>query len=106
MNETTVIVEYQVLDGQLPAFTELLTRHYPTLRELGLATETPPQYFVGAEQPGKPTPVVEIFEWSSPNAPMTAHTHPALSAIWERMAQMSAGDGRPRNVAVKPLALA
>ena len=99
----TVIVEYRVLEGHVADFTALLAKHWPTLCDLGLATSTPPQYFIGEEVAGKPVPIVEIFAWSSPAAPGVAHTHPAVSKIWERMAELSDGDGRPRNLALRPL---
>ncbi|HEV7896540.1 MAG TPA: hypothetical protein VGP31_01665 [Planosporangium sp.] len=91
----TVVVRYTVAAGRLEPFTALLAQHVPTLRDLGLATPAPAECFAAEEQDGQPTTVFEIFSWAGPSAAGTAHTHPAVTKIWEQMAQLSVGDGRP-----------
>ena len=49
----TVMATYRVIPAQEDAFRALLQRHVPTLRELGLAAETPVQIF-RYEQDGGP----------------------------------------------------
>lgn len=91
----TVICIYRVRPGSEEAFQGLLRRHWPTLRDLGLATETPPRHFRGAEQSGEPL-FVEIFEWTTAEAAGTAHAHPEVMAIWEPMDGLTERrDGRP-----------
>ena len=91
----TVICLYRVRSGREDAFTDLLERHWPALRELGLATETPPRHFRGQEQSGEPL-FVEIFEWTDADAAGVAHQHPEVMAIWEPMdALTETRDGRP-----------
>jgi hypothetical protein len=80
----TVICLYRVKPGNEPAFRRLLERHWPTLRELSLVTDTPARHYQGAEDGGGPL-FVEIFEWVNGEAAGKAHTHPEVAAIWEPM---------------------
>jgi hypothetical protein len=86
MSNSTMISTYVVRSDAVDAFRKLLERHWPTLRELELATDNPPLYYIGDETGEGGVPFVEILEWSSENAAALAHTHPAISAIWEQMA--------------------
>lgn len=91
----TVICLYRVKSGQEDEFTGLLERHWPALRELGLATEQAPAHYRGAEQSGEPL-FVEIFQWASADAAGLAHEHPEVMAIWEPMDKLTEQrDGRP-----------
>jgi hypothetical protein len=77
----TVIATYRVRAEGEARFRELLARHWPTLRALGLVTETPPQIYRSTEDP--PT-YVEVFTWVE-NGYELAHQHPDVLAIWEPM---------------------
>ncbi len=91
----TVICFYRVQPGREAEFRELLARHWPALRRLGLVTERPPQHFLGAERNGGPL-IVEIFEWTGADAAEVAHEHPDVMAIWEPMDKLTeTRDGRP-----------
>ncbi|MDQ6782682.1 MAG: hypothetical protein M3063_04415 [Actinomycetota bacterium] len=106
---TTVVSHYRIRDGKLDSFIELLGRRWITHRDLELATDTPPQYFVDDQQPVDPSLVIEIFEWSSPSAVARAHTHPAVSTMWEQMNEMFAvADDKPHreHFTVRTLAVA
>lgn len=93
--EATVICTYRVRSGQEEAFRALLERHWPTLRELGLATAEPPQVFLGRDSEGRPT-ITEIFSWVDAQAPKTAHESPEVMSVWEPMGALcEARDGRP-----------
>jgi hypothetical protein len=96
MSQTeTVICIYRVRPGREDEFQRLLARHWPTLRELGLASDAAPRHFRGAEQSGRPL-FVEIFEWADAGVAGTAHEHPQVMAIWEPMdALTERRDGRP-----------
>lgn len=50
-----VVCLYRVRRGREDEFTELLKRHGPNLRTLGLATDDPPQYLSGFEQEASPS---------------------------------------------------
>lgn len=88
MPNLTMISTYVVRADAVDAFRKLLERHWPTLRELELATDTPPVYYIGDITDEGGVPFVEILEWSSDNAAGLAHTHPAVSTIWEQMSQL------------------
>ena len=79
----TVICTFRVKPGEEAAFEALLARHWPTLRKLGLATETPTQLYRGQEEGG--AYYVEIFEWTSKESSGLAHDQPEVMAIWEPM---------------------
>ena len=81
----TVICHYRLRPGAEAEFTDLLRRHWPTLRELELATDTPQRCYVGREREVEGTVMIEIFEWASLDAARRAHVHPKVSEIWERM---------------------
>jgi hypothetical protein len=103
-----LISQYLVKADKLETFVRLMQSHYPTLRELGLATDRSPQFFVEDVEPGQPAMVVEIFEWSSAEAVGNAHTHPAVSRVWEQIAEVLATDtDRParQHLQARPLAL-
>jgi hypothetical protein len=91
-----VICHYRVRDGATDEFVGLLARHWPVLRELGLVTERPDECLIGHDDRLPGTLIVEIFEWVSADAAGAAHTHPAVSEIWERMGDLCEDrHGRP-----------
>jgi hypothetical protein len=71
---------YKPKQGQEKALMDLVKRHLPKLRELGLATNS--QNYVAKSSDGR---IIEVFEWASANAINAAHQHPAISEIWEKM---------------------
>ncbi len=81
----TAICTYRVQQGKEQAFRDLLARHWPTLRRLGLVTEARPQIFQGLDEAGKPF-FVEILTWrDGERSPATAEQTPEVMAIWEPM---------------------
>jgi len=100
-NEYTNICTYRVKPGARDRFIELLRKHWPALRDAGLATATPALHFEaevgdGSRHNETGTTFVEIFSWSRPDAPQLAHNTPAVMAVWEPMgALVEARDGRP-----------
>jgi hypothetical protein len=99
-NEHSVICTYRVRADRRDAFVELLARHWPTLRDAGLATDTPAIHFeaVTSGDPhdeAGPT-FVEIFSWAGPDSADLAHRSPEVMAVWEPMgAMVEARGGRP-----------
>lgn len=91
----SVVCIYRVKRGSEDKFQKLLERHWPTLRELGLASEQPPQHYRGAEQDGGPI-FIEIFGWKDEGAAQKAHEHAEVMAIWEPMGALTESrGGRP-----------
>ncbi len=103
----TVICLYRVAPGREDEFTSLLARHWPALRSLDLVTDERPRHFRGVEQDGGAL-FVEIFEWTSADAPRAAREHPEVMAIWEPMGRLTERrNGRPAMEFphVRPLAI-
>ena len=100
-NEHTNICTYRVKADRREQFLPLLEKHWPTLRDHGLATETPALCFEArvAAKPGHDetgTTFVEVFSWTRSDGPELAHQTPAVMAIWEPMgALVEERDGRP-----------
>ena len=80
----TVICTYRVKEGKEKDFEALLKGHVKTLREHGLATDTPSRIYLGKEGADAPF-YVEIFEWKDEAAKDTAHELPEVLAVWEPM---------------------
>lgn len=99
-NDHTNICTYRVKLGARDQFIELLRRHWPTLRDAGLATDTPALHFEAQVGGGKHneagTTFVEIFSWTSSDSADLAHRMPEVMAVWEPMgALVEARDSRP-----------
>ncbi|QKJ31192.1 hypothetical protein HQ865_15985 [Mucilaginibacter mali] len=71
---------YKAKPGNEAALMQLVEKHLPALRELGLATDK--TNYVAQAKDGT---IIEVFEWTSTSAISAAHQHPAISAIWEKM---------------------
>ena len=56
---------------------DIVRRHVPTLRQLGLATERAATLLRAADGS-----LIEVFEWASPAAINAAHEHPVVQAMW------------------------
>jgi hypothetical protein len=81
-----VLAIYHVKKGTEPQFLNLLSKHWPTLNQLGLVTQTPPVVYKTEDRhnPGKVS-FVEIFEWKNSEAPDVAHQSPEVMQTWEAM---------------------
>lgn len=89
------ICTYRVKPGKDREFLALLRRHWPTLRDLELAENTPSLMFRGSDESGG-TVFTEILTWRNETAPNRAHEVPAVMAIWEPMGMCcEARLGRP-----------
>lgn len=93
MAKETVICTYRVRPADEQAFTDLLGRHWSTLRSLGFVTADESLIFRSAEEP--PT-YVEVFTWVEGGFER-AHEHPGVLAIWEPMEPLLEDrDGLPK----------
>ena len=103
----TVICNYRVAAGNEAQFEALLADHWPTLRRLGLVTDSPPQHYRGLEQDNGQPIYFEIFDWQD-GAAERAHQIPEVSAIWESMDQLCERRGDKPNMEfphVQPLTI-
>ena len=92
-----VICHYRVAKGNEQKFEALLLRHWPTLHQLGLVTDTPSQQFKGEEQDSGQPIYYEIFDWLD-GAVERAHEHPEVMAIWEPMDTLCEARGSKPNM--------
>jgi hypothetical protein len=79
------IARYRVRADHVDEFLEIVERHWSTLRDLELVTDRQPEVYVGTERETGGPLVVEIFDWTDPDASGRAHTHPLVSEVWEAM---------------------
>jgi hypothetical protein len=73
-----VIACYKPKAGKEKALKALIADHVPTLRRIGLVTERAPILMEASDGT-----LIEVFEWTSPEAIQTAHGHPAVLRMWE-----------------------
>jgi hypothetical protein len=93
-NDQVVVCTYRVKAGREREFIELLKRHWPTLRKLGVVREQPRMALQGRDT-GKTSCFIEMFAWNDRGFEV-AHKHPEVLALWEPMEQMcEARDGHP-----------
>ncbi len=78
-----VIAMYRPKAGKEKQLNELVTKHFPTLKEYGLTSGRDP--YLGKSEDGT---VLEIFEWKDVLSSKKAHDHPAVAKIWEAMAMV------------------
>lgn len=76
-----VIAMYTPKAGKAGELLEVLKRHLPLLRELGLATARQ-SLVMRSFGDGS---ILEIFEWVSDDAVTQAHEHPRVRAYWADM---------------------
>jgi hypothetical protein len=74
------IATYKPKQGKENELMKLVATHLPTLRELGLVTDKPS--YLAKSSDGS---IIEIFEWASGDAINTAHQHPSVAEIWNKM---------------------
>ncbi|MEP6654874.1 MAG: hypothetical protein ABJA82_16035 [Myxococcales bacterium] len=71
---------YRVRSGREDAFLQLLRQHWPTLRDLGLASEEESTILRGEEEGG--SFFVELLPWRDDSAPGEAHKYPQVVSLW------------------------
>ena len=83
-----MLCTYRIKDGREADFLQHLEKHWPTLHDVGLATDDPAQVFRSKDKGGK-TIFVEMFAWRDAAAPNVAHQTPEVMSIWEPMGALS-----------------
>lgn len=81
----TVIAAYRPKPGQDNALRKLIREHRRTLSEAHLVTARP-SLLLRARSDGT---LLEIFEWVSAKAADEAHEHPAIRAMWNKLAKVA-----------------
>lgn len=80
METSIAFAMYQPAKGKSEELKQILKEHIPTLKRLGLITDSP-AYMLESEN----GTVIEVFEWTGDEAKDIAHKHPAVRAIWGKM---------------------
>lgn len=78
MNGRIVLVAYKPLPGKSAELEALVSTHHGRLLAEGLVTDRPPVILKAADQT-----ILEIFEWVSKEAIESAHSNPAVLAMWQ-----------------------
>jgi hypothetical protein len=81
----TSVARYRVKADRVDDFLDIIDRHCAMLRELELVTDRQVEVFLGPERDTSEPVIIEIFEWVDEDASGRAHTHPAVSGVWESM---------------------
>jgi hypothetical protein len=89
-NPIRMLCIYRVKEGKEDEFQTLIEKHWPTLRRVGLASETPARWFRGATKDGKRR-FIELFEWKDDKAAGVAHESPDVMSVWEPMGALAEG---------------
>lgn len=93
---TRVIAIYRVRADREAEFQELLVKHHPALRGVGLVTDEAPTVYRNVDAKGRPT-YYEIFDWANADAPRRAHELPEVMAVWGPMGDLvEERDGQPK----------
>lgn len=91
----TSLCIYRVKAGSEPAFRGLLAKHWPTLRRVGLAADSPSTIYQGVEGEAQPI-FFELLHWKDAEGADKAHEIPDVMAVWEPMGLLCEGrEGRP-----------
>jgi hypothetical protein len=92
----TVHVTHHVQSGKLDEFLEVLGKHYPAARKLGIVLAEPHLILAGKDGGGRPV-VIEILTWRDADAPdNVTKKYPSVRAIWDRLnALVEKRDGKP-----------
>jgi hypothetical protein len=81
----TVIAAYRPKPGQDNILRKLIREHRRTLTAAHLVTSRP-SILLRARSDGT---LLEIFEWVSAKAADEAHQHPAIRAMWNKLAEVA-----------------
>jgi hypothetical protein len=81
----TVIAAYRPKPGKEQELRKLIREHRRTLSRAHLVTPRP-SMLLRARSDGT---LLEIFEWTSAKAADEAHQHPAIRAMWNKLARVA-----------------
>jgi hypothetical protein len=91
-NPVTVICRFAVKPDREKEFMKLLSRDWPNLLRLGLATKDEPTVYRHVDETGGPV-YFQIMSWASGQAVASAHTHPEVLAVWKSFDEVTEARG-------------
>jgi hypothetical protein len=97
----TVMVTVQAKPGAEAALASVIARHWRTVRQLDLVSESPHLSLRGTDGGG--TYFVEIFTWRDRNIPEDAPAQ--VQAIWAEMNVLAESRGGALAIAIAPVAI-
>lgn len=87
MDRIIAVCTYRVKPDQEIPFQDVIGRHYPTLKRLGLVDDAPHLVLRGRDEADRPV-FVELLPWKAEDGPTIAEQTAEVIAIWERMGSM------------------
>lgn len=81
----TNIVTYVPKQGKEAELLELVRKHEPALRKVGLVTDEPFRLWKAYDIRKQREQFIEYFVWKNGNASDIAHQTPEVMAVWEPM---------------------
>ena len=84
-NDVTVLAHYYVTRGKEAEFDVVLREHRAGLEESGLIDNAVATQIFRISEEGGTSLYLEIFDWKTPDAPATAHSHPIIEPIWAKI---------------------
>ena len=81
----TNIVTYVPKKGKEAELLELVKKHEPALRKVGLVTDEPFRVWKAYDIRKQRQQFIEYFVWKDGNASDVAHQTPEIMAVWEPM---------------------
>ncbi|MFD0441595.1 hypothetical protein ACFQ10_01340 [Streptomyces indonesiensis] len=90
-HEQKMLTTYLLRPGSFDQATDVLERHWPTLRRKGLVTGEPSWIAQGSGDDGPF--VVELVTWGVPDAVDRAYLDPEVNSIWQEMFALTESRG-------------
>lgn len=84
-------VTYRPKKGKENELFELVKKHWPVLKQLGLASSEPAKVYRATDKRSGQVYFIEIFSWRDAKAPEIAHQTPEVMAVWETMGPVLEG---------------
>ena len=81
----TNMVTYVPKPGKEAELLELVKKHEPALRQVGLVTSEPFRLWKAYDIRKKRVQFIEYFVWKDGNSSDVAHQTPEIMAVWEPM---------------------
>ena len=90
-NPVLTHVTYRPKKGKEEELFSLVKKHWPILKEIGLATNDPAKVYRATDKRSGQVYFIEIFSWRDEKASEVAHQTPEVMAVWETMGPVLEG---------------
>ena len=84
-------VTYRPKKGKEDELFALVKKHWPILKQIGLATNEPAKVYQATDKRSGQVYFIEIFSWRDEKASDIAHQTPEVMAVWETMGPVLEG---------------